>query len=253
MERREEIPACAPALLVLDSYQIDPESARIQTNTKRLVAMHDFGPLPEQAELVLTTDPGLVGTRPGVDGGLGLSCLGPDYWGLPEVREAHPQVRMALVTTGGGDPGGHAVAIARAVHGALPKAEVVLVCGPHAGLAEVDDIRVLDRPSSMLRPLLEADLAVTSAGNTLLEALAVGTPTVALRMAENQRAVAEGIARQGATELFAPDAHEAIQSAVRRLAADRDARRTRARLGQELVDGYGALRTAFLITQLLES
>jgi UDP:flavonoid glycosyltransferase YjiC (YdhE family) len=236
----------------VDSYQLEPGSLRKQTGARRLACMHDVGPLTDGADFTLTTDPALAGTRPGVVGGLALTCLGPAYWGLPDPPEPPDHVRRALVTMGGGDPGGHAVAVAQTVREALgPGVEVTVVRGPQANFADPPGMVVLDRPPSLLAPLRAADLTVTACGSSLLEALAVGTPTIGVVLAANQRPKAEEIARQGATELLEPAAHQALAEAVGALAADARARRARSQAGSGLEDGYGALRVAYRLSELL--
>lgn len=249
----DQIPACGPPLLLLDSYHLDPHAIRVRARARRLAVMHDIGPLPPGADLTVTTDPLLAEAKPGVVGGPGMSCLGPRFWGLPEPGRLPDRVDSILITTGGGDPGGHAVPIAVAVRRALPGTEVILVRGPHASFEGPAGVRLLDAPESLLGPLTQADLTVTSAGSSLLEALAVGTPTLGLVLADNQRPTAQGLAEHGATELFAPDALPAIVAAASELAHDLRAREHRVHRGRELVDGYGALRVAFLLCQLLAS
>lgn len=246
----DELPAAEGSLLLLDSYRLDAEAVRAQTGAAKLAVMHDLGPVPESAELVLTTDPALAGTRPHVVGGPDLACLGPMFWGLPDPRPVTGPVRSLLITTGGGDPGGHAAAIAAELRAALPEPEITLVRGPHARLPELHGVRLLDRPRSLLKPLRAADLVIASAGNSLLEALAVGTPTVALVLAENQRAGAQALADRGATQLAEPAPLAAVVAAAKALSADTEARAQRVRAGRELVDGYGALRVAYLLSEL---
>jgi spore coat polysaccharide biosynthesis predicted glycosyltransferase SpsG len=251
--RLEEIPARRPTLVLLDSYRLEPETVRAHTNAEQLAVIHDQGALPDCADLVVTSDPGLVDTLPQVVGGLRMSCLRPEFWGLPAPADVPERIRRVLVTTGGGDPGGHAVALGLTVNQALPDSEITLVRGPQASYPDPDAIRVLDRPDSLLEVLMDVDLVVTMAGSSLLEALAVGTPTVALVVAENQRAAARVLVERGATEVFAPESLDLIAGAVSKLAGDRARRRQCVRRGRELVDGYGALRVAFLLWRLIAS
>lgn len=244
------IPDLTPAVLLLDSYHVRLSAVRSRVRPRRSAVFHDAGPLPDGADLTLTTDPRLAGTSPRVLGGPELTCVGPSFWGLPAPRAVPDRLRSILVTTGGGDPGTHAVSIAAAIAGAFPDAEVALVRGPHASFEAPDGVRLLERPQSLLEPLQGADLVVTSAGSSLSEALAVGTPTIALVVAENQRPRAQELARRGATELFSPDALPELVAAVRALAQDPAAREDRVRRGRELIDGYGALRVAFRLGQL---
>jgi UDP-2,4-diacetamido-2,4,6-trideoxy-beta-L-altropyranose hydrolase len=247
----EDVPDCEPPLLLLDSYNLESQAIRARARSRLLAVMHDIGPLPHDADLTVTTHPQLLGAGPWVVGGPSLTCLGARFWGLPDPREVPKRVERILVTTGAGDPGGHAVGVAVAVKRALAQTEVVLVRGPHASFEDPDGVLVLDRPDSLLEPLINADLTVSSAGSSLLEALAVGTPTVGLVMADNQRPKAQSLAEQGATELFAPDVPHSIAAAVSDLANDQRAREQRVRRGRELVDGHGALRVAYLLWRLL--
>ncbi|MGH2870132.1 MAG: hypothetical protein ACRDNK_21500 [Solirubrobacteraceae bacterium] len=249
----DALPDTGVSLLLLDSYRLDPVTVRAHTGAVKLAVMHDIGPVPESADLVLTTDPGLAGMRPEIVGGPALCCLGPMFWGLPAPRPVAAEVRKVLITTGGGDPSGHGVAIAYALADALPGREITLVRGPHTELSPLTGIHILDRPPSLLHPLREADLTVTSAGNSLLEALAVGSPTVAVIVAENQRSGAQALADRGATQLAEPEpleALEALVATVRALAEDPELRGHQVRAGRELVDGYGALRVAYLLSEL---
>jgi spore coat polysaccharide biosynthesis predicted glycosyltransferase SpsG len=247
----EAIAPTRPELLLLDSYLLDPHHLQEVTEARRLAVMHDVGPLPEASSLSVTTDPLLAGSRPEVIGGPPYSCLAAGFWGLPERPRAPKRVGRVLVTTGAGDPQRLAAPIASTVRDALPDAGVVLVRGPHAEFGDPDGVRVLDQPDSLLAPLLNADLAVTSAGNSLLEALAVGVPTVGLVLAENQRPSAEALAAGGATELCETTDLNELAGAVHRLAHDRAAREQRSRRGRELIDGYGALRVAFLLSRIV--
>jgi spore coat polysaccharide biosynthesis predicted glycosyltransferase SpsG len=247
----DEVESYQPALLLLDSYTLDPVLVRERAAAQKLVVMHDVGSLPPAADLIVTSDPRLAGTRKGVVGGPMMTCVGPMFWGLPEQAHVPERVRSVLVTTGGGDPGDHAVAVAVAIREALSGAEVRLVRGPNADFSDPAGIRVLDQPRSLLGPLLEADLVVAGAGESLREALAAGRPTVALVVAENQRVSAQVLADHGATELFAPDSLGSIVAAVVDLAADRELRELRVRRGRDLIDGHGALRVGFLVWRLI--
>jgi spore coat polysaccharide biosynthesis predicted glycosyltransferase SpsG len=81
--------------------------------------------------------------------------------------------------------------------------------------------------------------------------MAAGVPTVALLVAENQRAGAAWLAHRGATELLDPAELDALEAEVRRLSGDPELRHARACRARELVDGHGALRVAFLLWRLL--
>ena len=182
-----------------------------------------------------------------------MACLGPDYWGLEvdAARAARP-VGSVLVVVGSGDPGGHAVGLAQAATEALPGRRVTLVRGPYADWDEPPWVDVLDRPRSMLKALLESDLVITSGGQLLYEALAAGTPTVTVPVAENQRPGAQAAMRSGATEVVEPDDKATLRERLSALADDPAARGDRVQRGRALVDGNGALRVAFRLSRLIE-
>jgi spore coat polysaccharide biosynthesis predicted glycosyltransferase SpsG len=98
--------------------------------------------------------------------------------------------------------------------------------------------------------MLEADLVVTAAGQTMLEAVATGAPTVALPLVENQARQAELLAERGAVRLVSSEDVSELTSAAVELARSTDARRALSANGQAAVDGYGALRVAYHLARL---
>jgi spore coat polysaccharide biosynthesis predicted glycosyltransferase SpsG len=179
------------------------------------------------------------------------ACLRPSYWDLPE-RATSERVGRVLVTTGSGDPLASGPVTAAVVARVLPKASVALVAGPFTERADVPaGVEVITGIPSLLPELLQAHLAVTAGGQTMLEALAVGVPCVALPIAANQRAQAERLRDAGAVRLAepSPDA-QVLERVVAELAGDADARAALASRGRAEVDGHGALRVADEISRL---
>jgi spore coat polysaccharide biosynthesis predicted glycosyltransferase SpsG len=86
--------------------------------------------------------------------------------------------------------------------------------------------------------MLAADVVITAAGQTALEAVATGAATIALPLVDNQRRNADALAAAGA----------AIVSDM--TIPGYEARGELARRGQTAVDGYGALRIAFRLAGL---
>jgi UDP-2,4-diacetamido-2,4,6-trideoxy-beta-L-altropyranose hydrolase len=210
--------------------------------------MHDHGGVPDGAALVVS-----VAGDPTPDGrrltGFEYAALRPHFWGLPE-RSLGDRAARLLVTVGSGQLADVGSRLARALAGSLPDTRVALVRGPDAPPEAPQGVDTLDAPVSLLEPLLEADLVVTAAGQTMLEAAAAGTPCIALPLVDNQRRQAERLAEAGAVRLVDPPDPEAVAVAARALADDPEARRRLSRVGQQTVDGYGALRVAFAIDEL---
>jgi spore coat polysaccharide biosynthesis predicted glycosyltransferase SpsG len=163
-----------------------------------------------------------------------------------------PAVEAILVATGGGDPTGRAGDTAQAIAEASPGARTMLVTGPYAAAADEAGGSVLTvrAPDSLHDLLAATDLAVITAGQTMLEALALGTPAVAVPAAENQRSGAESLAELGAIVTAEGADPSAIGEVARELAGDSDRRRALSARAQETIDGGGAIRVARRLLEL---
>jgi len=244
----EPDPAGADAI-VIDSYRAPQELRVSLASVAPVVAFcDDDGGSPEATFVVRS---GSATGREGDLAGLAYACLGPDFWSTPP-RQPKPDVKRILVSTGGGDHTGIGPLLAYGLISALPSTEVVLARGPYAPPTDIlDGIRTVSAPDSLLDALIEADIVVSAAGQTMLEALAVGTPCIALITADNQRRQAAELRSIGALTVA-----ESVEEAVRvscSLAADFDARCRQARAGLHAVDGQGAMRVAAAVLGLARS
>ena len=232
----EQAPAAgeeACGVLVLDSYELSPAQAVAAFAPRRLVVFGDHGESPEKADLVLR--------------GLEYACVGPEFWGAPP-RDIDPEVRRVVVSTGRGATIGVGAGLAARLQFELPGAQVGLVAPADPGLPE--GVEQLGTPDSLFAPLRSADLAVTAGGQTMLEATAVGTPCIAISLAENQRRQIEQLAAAGAVQAVDAPEPEQVATAAGELAHDIDARRSMSRAGQKAVDGRGAQRVAGEVRRL---
>jgi spore coat polysaccharide biosynthesis predicted glycosyltransferase SpsG len=225
-------------VVVLDSYVAPQDAVSALAQQVKLVLVHDRGGVPKRAALVIDGDASALRD----------ACLRPQYWDVPKRRHrAH--VERVLVTTGGGDPGGAGTRLALAAKEALPAATVALVRGPYANPETPPGVETVAAPDSLLDELLRADIAVSGAGQTMLEACAAGTPCVAVALAEDQRH--QG-ARAGKLDAVVFAAEERVPSALKALAGV-EVRRELGERAQELVDGRGALRVARRIADLVNA
>jgi UDP-2,4-diacetamido-2,4,6-trideoxy-beta-L-altropyranose hydrolase len=231
------------AAIVLDSYRIEDADPR----GALLTVLQESTDPPAHASLVVNVSADPAGGDQRRLYGPAYACLRPSFWGLPLAAPSE-HVERVLVTTGAGDPGGAASVVADAVRTALPTSHVVVVEGPFASAASMQGVEIVRAPQSLLPHLLDADLVVTAGGQTMLEATAAGTPTVALPLVANQAAHVDRLARLGAVE--AADL-ESLPQVVARLAGDPAGRARLAQRAQATVDGYGALRVAFAIARII--
>lgn len=236
-------------MVSLDSYEVPKGTARELSHAGSKPIVFDDGEADlDGAALVVRGSRLAADEDPRILAGPRFACLGQEYWDLPE-REFPSTVMRVLVAAGGTDRLELIGALSAAVRKGAPGTTitVALPTEPHRVPAAVDRVVVGREPIRDL--LLDVDLAVLAAGQTLLEALAAGTPTVTLVIAANQRPGAEELERLGCIELV--DGIAGVSDAVANLNRDSGRRMSLSRCGQEAVDGKGALRVASAATQLL--
>ena len=255
--------------LVVDSYAISPTDLKLAgTDVRLLVVVDDTGRFPLPAHVVVNSAPGLHPPE-SPDGtcyllGPRFALLGRQFAEAP-VRPAREEVRRVLLVLGGSTPAAVIAVLASATRRALQDAELDIVVGPlgddpqavMAALAGLSGFRLHRAPESLRRLMLEADVAVTAGGVTLLEAAAAAVPAVGVCVAPNQEPNLSGFAREGACA-FAGRAEDsglpsAVEAALVALAADSGRRRVMGERARQLVDGRGAERVAEAIrTRLVQ-
>jgi spore coat polysaccharide biosynthesis predicted glycosyltransferase SpsG len=253
--------------LVVDSYAVSLSELETALNDVRLlVVVDDSGRFPLPAHLVVNTAIGLDppeeadGTRYLL--GPSFALLAPEF-AEPPVRPLHADVRRVLLILGGATPAPLMAALARVVRRALPRTTLDIVLGPvgdglgamRAALTGLRGFRLHAAPEPIRTLMLEADLAVTAGGVTLLELAATGTPMVGICLAPNQHTNLTGFARENAA-LFAgfaedPELPGAVGAALLPLAADAGRRRALGARARQLVDGLGSARIAGALRGLL--
>ena len=208
------------SVLVLDTYDAARRDAALAARPARLAVMLDEGEPPPGADLVIGLPPWKDPEGGRALTGLPYACLQDEYWN-PAAREVAKDARRVLVTTGAADRDGVGASLADAVAERDPSLAVTLVAGDEHVPEPESEVAVLRGPASLHDALAETDIVVTAAGQTMLEALALGTPAVAIVTASNQlpgaRLVAE---RELALVLEGPEP-DAVLGALTRLLEDR--------------------------------
>lgn len=247
-------------MLVVDSYAVSPRDlAAARPTVRLLVAVDDTGRFPLPAHVVVNSAPGV--DPPGPQDGTSY-LLGPRFALLarefvePPARPFRDEVRRVLLVLGGSTPAVRIAVLARAARRAVPDAKLDIVVGPFGddtaavttALAGLSGFRLRRAPESLRSLMLEADVAVTAGGVTLLEVAAAGTPAVGVCVAPNQEPNLSGFAREGACHLAGqmedPGLPSAVEAALVGLAADSHRRRVMGERARQLVDGRGAERVA---------
>ncbi|MBI5231870.1 MAG: hypothetical protein HY876_06870 [Coriobacteriales bacterium] len=174
--------------------------------------------------------------------------LGPRYQLLRSEfrnqapRQVRDRVSRVLLVSGGSNIEDARERMAQAVADACPRAILDVVDSPRSAL-------------QMKRAMLECDVAVSAAGQTLYELAATGTPCIAVCVADNQVAQARAFEDAGALSLAGILGSEPVFDRIPALLEeleDPSARESMARAGQSLIDGEGAERVARYCVGLLE-
>ncbi|MCR5674518.1 MAG: UDP-2,4-diacetamido-2,4,6-trideoxy-beta-L-altropyranose hydrolase [Lachnospiraceae bacterium] len=178
----DDLAACDPAVDLLINYGANPPESFYRAAKKCLFGPM-FAPLRDQ-----------------------FAKAGSAY----AVRD---RVERILLTTGGTDPYGMAERIIRGIAGEKVLASVRIawvqpsVSGGNDGRSMLESGEMIDRDprveihrqvTQMADLMAFCDLAVSAGGTTLYELCAVGVPTVAFSMADNQQSFAGRLAETGA-------------------------------------------------------
>jgi CMP-N-acetylneuraminic acid synthetase/spore coat polysaccharide biosynthesis predicted glycosyltransferase SpsG len=218
----------------------------------RVINVEDLGPGARFADWVVNALYPIRDGAPNASWGAAYATLRSEFLDLP-AKPIRDQPERVLVTFGGTDPGGLGPRCARLLADSI-EARIRVVTGfgaspePYPSNAEVVSGEV-----SMAEEMMAADLAVTSAGRTVYEAAATGTPVVVL--AANAREAthahlgyASGVVFLGIGSLV--DDQHIVQS-VQRLLADPALRAELSRRLRASIDGRGAVRIAHRVRALL--
>ena len=155
-------------------------------------------------------------------------------------------VETILVTMGAADAMGLGADIAGDLARSLPNAEVKLVIGPWGSQTVPAGVVAVCAPKSLASGLATADVVVTAGGVTLLEALALGRPTIAIATADNQL---DNIAACTAASAAIFCDAAGVLAQVSALCGDLDTRHGLSNAARALIDGRGAQRVAAAIVK----
>ena len=227
--------------IVLDGYHFDAAYERELRAAARLLVLDDHD-ADHDADLILRQG---LGARAGdrVLAGVRYALLRREFRQWAGGDRAVPErVQRVLVTLGGGDPG----PVIDIVLEALTRAdlEVQWITGPLNPRRDAPPgVEVVVDATDMPERMQWADLAVTAAGSTSWELARVGTPQIAIELADNQRPVARALAERGIAVPAGWHADldaAALARAIDGLTAERRAEMSRR--GRAAVDGQGAVR-----------
>jgi UDP-2,4-diacetamido-2,4,6-trideoxy-beta-L-altropyranose hydrolase len=255
--------------IVVDSYKFQTEDFNALMQAWPLVvAIDDLAAIDLPVHMVIN---GSVGADRLAYRGLESTrfILGPQYVLLrPEFAECPrrnilSQVGRVLITVGGSDPHNLTPRLIEWTCSTLGAIGVDVIIGPlFDNVAEIEAARQqrigsvdlhLD-PDHIKSLMLSADLAISGGGQTTYELAATGTPTIAIKLADNQATNLKGLSENG-TLIWVGSVDDVnleaqIRCTLSELASDPCRRSKLSEQGRSLVDGRGAARTANAILDL---
>jgi spore coat polysaccharide biosynthesis predicted glycosyltransferase SpsG len=260
-QHRTQGVAAKDEVVIVDSYEAEPaDLAPLARCAGLTVCLDDLERDGYPPGLVIHTSPGGLDRSGRVARwliGPAWQPMAPAFWSVPERSPPREAPGKALVLTGGTDLRGISPLLASLIRRTLPDCEVHQVLGAGAGPAPMQPGVVQHRnvtPEALRDLMLDCDLAVSAAGQTLFQLACCGTPTIMVGVADNQarhlRQWPETGAMTAAGVWDDPNLQEKV--VVRLLALQsRDARAAMSRRGRDLVDGQGVARLAGMIGSIL--
>jgi len=247
-------------ITVLNQLNTAQEEALIfRKNTKILVTIEDTGESAKLADLRFNI------LYP-IDGSFSefkyipLSSVFQQKHSMPKIIKEN--VETILVMQGGSDTYGFTPKIMKALCGIPADINIRVILGPNfSHYRELDKVLdnagrgfdIIKEENDLSDLMLEADLAISAAGNTLFELACLGIPAIVVcgecfEVETAARLVGEGF---GINLGFGEPLDEnIIYSAVRRLMLDVNLRSQASKKGRELVDGSGAQRIVEKINRI---
>lgn len=170
-------------------------------------------------------------------------------------REIPKNARRVLVTLGGSDPDRQTLKAIRAIKQVKKDdLEVTVIVGAsNAHFNEIKtmirdlpfNIRIVRNALNMPKLMAWADLALSAGGSTNWELAFMGLPSMAIVLAENQKGIAEGLAKDGIVlnlGWFRDVTENHISRIMTDLLENSELRREMSRKGRQLVDNAGSNR-----------
>jgi spore coat polysaccharide biosynthesis protein SpsF len=260
------------AAVVTDGYAFDGAWLRAVRASLPMLSVDDLAAFAHPADVILNQNMGFDPARYEATSPGAVTLAGsPFVLFRAELRAAlgapsNPDGPV-LLTFGGADLARLSAPVAAALLERLPAERgVVVVAGramcaeDQAALAALERawptrLRVLYDVAQMAEVLRGASLAVTAAGSTVWELLALGVPPLLVAVAENQRAVCAGVAAaQVGLDLGFAEAVTPAQIAAQAdaLARDPAARAALAARGPRCIDGRGVWRAIDALLDAME-
>jgi UDP-2,4-diacetamido-2,4,6-trideoxy-beta-L-altropyranose hydrolase len=253
--------------VLIDHYFLSPEQEAAFGKGRRLAAIDDLADRRRPADLLI--NPGYGATREAYAGlvppaavvlaGPSFALVRPEFAAHRERSLHHRRegghLKHVLISLGLTDVGGVTARVVKALCPRLHGLTMDVVMGD--GAASLPALREQAKTDCALRLhvdthamadlMVQADLCVGAGGGSAWERATVGLPTVTVALADNQRPMAQAMAKDGLTlalDAGSKDFEAKLVAAVLRLVEDATLRRSLSEKAAAVCDGQGADRVA---------
>ncbi|TYO98362.1 UDP-2,4-diacetamido-2,4,6-trideoxy-beta-L-altropyranose hydrolase [Geothermobacter ehrlichii] len=258
--------------LIVDHYALDRSwEEEVRPYVRKIMVIDDLANRAHDCDLLL--DQNVLRDNTGRYTGLvPQDCqilLGPKYALLrQEFSEARKKlgprsgnVKRVLVFFGGIDSSNQTLRALQALERmGCPDIAVDVVVGAknpnrksiESFCSKNTNINIYCQTKEMPKLISEADLAICAGGTTTWERCCLGLPGLVISVAENQEAIAKGLAARGCQLYLGPESEvsvEAIQYALETLRRSPETLESFSRESMQLTDGLGVKRIVQLMAQ----
>lgn len=185
-----------------------------------------------------------------------------EFWTVPK-KDIKDNIESIMITFGGDDSRNMTPKILKILTKNYPGVNKKVIIGK--GFKNVEQIERLkdektefaycSSATSMKRLILESDVAISACGQTLYELARIGTPTIAVAVADNQLSNAEGWRIAGFIKYIGWwEDISALENVKKyfKLLRSKKLRIKMANIGKSLDDGKGARRVVEEVTKILD-
>lgn len=251
--------------LITDGYCFgDTFQKKIAHSKNHLLVIDDYGQIKKHcADIIVDQNFGAEEHPYQNDKCPAKLLLGPQYIMFrreffkyrDKKKVLHRSAKKWLMTMGGGDDGNLTLKILSAVSRVDQKeVKLFVVLGPLNPNSEIlkkeiekmkIPVSIVTNPPEISNLMADADLALSSAGTTLLQLVFMGVPTLAIATADNQIRGAEELQKRGLIAYLGKNDsvnESKIINSLNILTENGPVLRKTIEQGQALIDGYGAER-----------
>lgn len=268
-ETKNHIKKIQADVLIIDSYDILTDTLP-NFNEVLLVAIEDRLNINYSADVIVNANLNNVNLEK-ITSNTMIAMLGIDYLLLDSnftentTREFKKSVQNVLITVGGSDQFNLTENLIKWTRDALSSVSIGVVIGPFFNdsvkhsiekIAKSDGkIMLYQAPKNLKDLMVNCDIAISSGGQTVYELAATGTPTIAIKLVENQTPNLDFLSKKGTLDWIGDISDVQLSNCFAKnlidLADNLNKRKVMSARGKQLIDAQGTDKVAKKILSMV--